>query len=425
MVFTFSTRRCLRALATLALLALATLRVPGQNSSTLAPPPSAPVASAPQAPPDSTPDSSPDPATAAPAAPAPAVPGETPAAPAATSASYLLQNNDLIRITVFQEDDLTTETRISKNGMITLPLLGALKVAGMSVGQAQERIRYLLDKDYIINPHVNLSVLEYSKLRVTVLGEVQHPGNVEIPPEGGLDVLGAIALASGYTADADSSHINIRREVNGKEVILYVNGTELARDSNVKPFMVQSGDAITVPYIKKWITMLGEVQRPGKVDLPAEGDLDLLGALALAGGYTPDADPTHVDIRRSVDGKDTIISVNASELAHDPTVKAFIVEPGDSINVHYAKDWVTILGEVQRPGKVKIPPEGGLDLLGAIALAGGFSPNADSAHITIRRTVDNKDSLISVNAKKLSRDIQVNAFMVQPGDNISVPERMF
>lgn len=79
-----------------------------------------------------------------------------------------------------------------------------------------------------------------------------------------------------------------------------VDATELARNPKAQPFLVQPDDAVTVPYIKKWVTVLGEVQKPGTVTLPTEGDLDLLGAIALASGYTPDADPTRVEVRRSV-----------------------------------------------------------------------------------------------------------------------------
>jgi protein involved in polysaccharide export with SLBB domain len=355
---------------------------------------------------------------------APAAPTDGPA-DIPTGPNNLLHSDDLIRITVFEEGDLTTETRITKAGSITFPLLGSLQLAGKTIAQAQEEIRSRLDKDYIINPHVTIAVIEYSKLWVTVLGQVQKPGNAEIPAGGGLDLLGAIALTGGYTPEADTAHINIRRLVNGAEVVLTVNAMELARNPSAKPFMVQPGDAVTVPYVKKMVTILGEVQRPGEIELPAEGDLDVLGAVALAGGYTPDADPTDLDIRRSVGGKDTIITVNATELAQNSSVKPFLVQAGDSITVHYAKQWVTVLGEVQRPGKVKIPPEGGLDLLGAVALASGFSPDADIAHIAIRRTVDGKDVILSVNAKQLSRDANVESFIVQPGDSITVPQRMF
>jgi polysaccharide export outer membrane protein len=359
--------------------------------------------------------------------PAPgAAPAESTTPPTTTNGNNILHNDDLIRITVFQESDLTTETRITKAGTITFPLIGTVQVAGKTISQTEEQIRAMLDKDYIVNPHVTVAVIEYSKAYVTVLGQVQKPGNVEMPNNGGLDLLGAIALAGGYTADADMEHVAVRRIVNGAEQVTNFNVTEMAHNSTTKPFMVQPGDAVTIPtYVKGWVTVLGEVQKPGRVDLPKDGTLDVLSALAQASGYTADADPTHIDVRRNVGGRDTIITVNATQLAQNSSVKPFFLEAGDSITVHYNQQWVTILGEVQKPGKVKIPPEGGLDLLGAIALASGFNADADIAHISVRRTVDGKDRILNVNAKELSRNTNVTSFLVLPGDNITVPQRMF
>ncbi len=164
----------------------------------------------------------------------------------APSDSYVLHNNDLIKITVFQEDDMTTETRISKSGYITLPLLGAVELAGKSVADATNEIRTKLDKDYIINPQVTLTVMQYAQQWVTVLGEVQKPGQVEIPPEGGLDLLGAIALAGGYTRVADPTHVIVRRVRDGHDTVARVNAYMLAHDTQVQEFMVQPGDRITV-----------------------------------------------------------------------------------------------------------------------------------------------------------------------------------
>jgi polysaccharide export outer membrane protein len=194
-------------------------------------------------------DSSPSTAPAAPATPAataPQIPSLTTPDTHLTSDNYILRANDFIRITVFQEDDLLTEARITKSGYINFPLLGPIHLAGKTVGQAVSEIRTRLDKDYIINPQVTLTLLEYAKQWVTVLGEVQKPGQVEIPPEGGLDLLGAIALAGGYTRVADPSRVIVRREVDGHDVVLKVNAKQLARDVQVQQFMVQPGDSISV-----------------------------------------------------------------------------------------------------------------------------------------------------------------------------------
>lgn len=183
----------------------------------------------------------------APPAAAPATDAtEAASAPVSPRGDTLLHRNDLIRITVFQEDDLTTETRISKSGMINFPLIGQVQVDGRTVDEVTSDIRTRLDKDYIVNPHVTLMILDFAKQWVTVLGEVQKPGQVEIPAEGGLDLLGAIALAGGYTRIADPSHVTVRRTVDGKDEVLQVNAKQLSRDVQVKQFMVNSGDTINV-----------------------------------------------------------------------------------------------------------------------------------------------------------------------------------
>jgi polysaccharide export outer membrane protein len=183
--------------------------------------------------------------------PAAEVSGDAPASATsspnhAQSDSYVLRSNDLVKITVFQEDDLTTETRISSSGYITFPLIGPVKLAGKSVAEATNEIRTRLDKDYIINPQVTLTLMEFAGQWVTVLGEVQKPGQVQIPPEGGLDLLGAIALAGGYTRVADPSHVIVRRDIDGKDHVLLVNAKKLSKDTTVPQFMVEPGDRISV-----------------------------------------------------------------------------------------------------------------------------------------------------------------------------------
>jgi polysaccharide export outer membrane protein len=168
------------------------------------------------------------------------------AAGGGSSSNEVLKVNDLVRVTVYKEDDMTTEARISKSGDIALPLLGNVHIAGETVADAVTDIHNRLDKDYIINPQVTLTIMEYAPQWVTVLGEVQKPSQVAIPPEGGLDLMGAIALAGGYSRVADPSNITIRRVVNGRDVVLKVNARKLAADSRSPVFMVKPGDTISV-----------------------------------------------------------------------------------------------------------------------------------------------------------------------------------
>jgi polysaccharide export outer membrane protein len=168
------------------------------------------------------------------------------AAQADVSSNEVLKVNDMVRVTVYNENDMTTEARISKSGDIALPLLGNVHVAGETVASAVSDIRSRLDKDYIINPQVTLTIMDYAPQMVTVLGEVEHQGQVTIPPQGGLDIMGAIALAGGYSRIADPANITVVRTINGHHQILKVNAKKLAADSKSATFVVQSGDTITV-----------------------------------------------------------------------------------------------------------------------------------------------------------------------------------
>lgn len=163
-----------------------------------------------------------------------------------TNLGYVIVPDDLINMSVFGEMDLSTQAHVSKNGYITFPLIGSIHVAGNTVDQITHEITQLYAKDYLVNPQVTIVVQEYAVQRVTILGQVQRPGTVDIPSNGQFDVLAAIAMAGGYTRIANPSRISVRRNVNGVDVILQVNGNHLAQDKNQKPFYIQPGDTITV-----------------------------------------------------------------------------------------------------------------------------------------------------------------------------------
>jgi protein involved in polysaccharide export with SLBB domain len=167
-----------------------------------------------------------------------------PAASTATS-TYRLSPNDVLRVKVFQEDDLTTELRLGKDGSATFPLLGVINLGGRTVDEAAATIRELLGKDYLVNPQVTLSVVEYAKRRFMVLGQVQKPGSFDIPSEESMSLLQAIAMAGGFTRLAVQSKVTVSRTVGGKRT-LTVDVKSAANDPNTKPFEILPDDTIFV-----------------------------------------------------------------------------------------------------------------------------------------------------------------------------------
>jgi len=161
-------------------------------------------------------------------------------------ANYVLATNDLISVKVFQEDDLQTQVRVAKDGTITFPLIGVVRVGGKTPQEAARTIRDMLAKGYLVNPQVTVNVLEYFKYRLTVLGQVQKPGSYDFPDRDRLTLLEAIGLAGGYTRAADPSKVLVKRLVNGKEVVYRLNAKNMASQQSTTAFEVLPGDVITV-----------------------------------------------------------------------------------------------------------------------------------------------------------------------------------
>lgn len=160
--------------------------------------------------------------------------------------NYLLAANDLVKLTVFQESDLETVVRISKDGTVTFPLIGSVKIGGQTPQDAARLVRDLLAKDYLVNPQVNLTVMEYSKRRFIVLGQVQRPGAYDMPDRDSVRLLQAIGMAGGYTRIADPGKITLKRTKNGRETVIKLNAKRMASGDANSEFEVLAGDVITV-----------------------------------------------------------------------------------------------------------------------------------------------------------------------------------
>ena len=159
--------------------------------------------------------------------------------------TYRLCANDVVRVKVFQEDDLTTDLRLAKDGSATFPLLGVINLGGKTVDEAAATIREMLGKDYLVNPQVTLTVTEYAKRRFTVLGQVQKPGSYDIPSEESVTLLQAIAMAGGYTRLAVQNKVTITRTSGGKRTVT-VDVKSAANDPGTKPFEILPDDTIFV-----------------------------------------------------------------------------------------------------------------------------------------------------------------------------------
>ncbi len=168
--------------------------------------------------------------------------------PAAAALDYVLLPSDLLSVQIFQEENLKRDVRISKEYSITLPLIGKVDLKGKTLRQAEDLIRELYDRDYLVNPQVNVVVVEYAQRSVNVIGQVNQPGAVLFPQEQGLTLLDAISRAGGFSRLADRKQVKLTRtNADGKTDTYIINANDLIGGSSSNSWPLLVNDIIFVP----------------------------------------------------------------------------------------------------------------------------------------------------------------------------------
>lgn len=161
--------------------------------------------------------------------------------------NYVIQPLDIFRVTVFQEPDLLIEVRVAQDGSVVLPLIGKVDVANMTVVNVQRMITDLYNRDYLVDPHVTLMMLQYTERLIQIHGQVNAPGPVLIPPEKTMTLSQALSAAGGLTRLADGGDIRLKRvSADGKSKVIRIDFDEILKDPEAKDIEVFDGDNIFV-----------------------------------------------------------------------------------------------------------------------------------------------------------------------------------
>jgi len=259
------------------------------------------------------------------------------AASKATAGDYKIGAEDLLEIAVFEVEKLNKTVRVSARGDISLPLLGILRVKGLTVTELEKRITDLLAEKYIKEPYVTVFIKEYRNQRISVIGMVEKPGIFEVA--GQKTVLGMLAMAGGLKEDAGRLLFLLRapsNEDNPKEtggstqqppLTLVIDLDELLIKGdltlNVPTF---SGDVINVPASGK-VFVGGDVQKPGGFPLKGKS-LTVSQAIAMAEGLKPEADGSEIKIFRfsGKGNKKETIDVNYYDIVEAKVADPYLKE---------------------------------------------------------------------------------------------------
>jgi len=240
----------------------------------------------------------------------------------------------LLNLQVYDMPEINSQLRVDNDGNVALPLAGAVHVAGLTLPDAQAAItNKLVERQMLLHPEINLDVAQYAADNVTVLGEVQTPGRIQLlAPHSLSDVL---AMVGGETITA-GNHISIRRIVNGSTETQQVNYARSGNSDEIREIMIRPGDTVTVPRAGV-VHVLGGVNRPGGYVMQEDGALNLAQALSMAYGTMLNAEvgglrvvrkhkdgrleAIPVSYRRMTSGKDMPMELQAEDIVYVPISK--------------------------------------------------------------------------------------------------------
>ncbi len=315
---------------------------------------------------------------------------------------YRLVPGDVLNIIVLNDQSLSGEQVIGPDGFIRLPLVGAIKAAGLTLDELTEKLQQALGR-FIRRPRITVTLKQFpaSVRRVYVLGEVKNPGAYQIPPGITPTIFDAVALAGGFTDNADLTQIRVFQR-DGQSARF--NLREFQTDSA----FINPGDLVWVPPAFVKVSIVGAVEKGGIYPVPVHGTL--LDALAAAGGVK---DPS-ATVRIFRTGTE-LLSVPWAELVNGsvPPVK---LQEGDTILVSVPTiSGVVVAGAVARPGTYDL--KGNITVLGALALAGASVEPGRPLQVRVLRQ---GQEVLKVLWQETSAPIKELSQNLQPGDVVLV-----
>jgi polysaccharide export outer membrane protein len=264
--------------------------------------------------------------------------------------SYKIGIDDVLAINFWQETDLNSTVRVRDDGMITLPVIGDIKAAGLTTAELSKNI---VSQIAYYNPGISQAtviVTEYNSKVVTITGAVTTPGELHfetIP-----NLLDVIRKAGGALPEADLSNVTIMRQTDGKANVINVNVLKYIKDGDLSSMPVlQANDLINVPQSPYGVTagliggqtfrgkdiyfIYGAVGEPGAK--PLTEDIELSDAIVAAGGVTAEADLKNVRVVMKDVRYSSVLKFNLKDYNDTGRPARYTLKPEDTIYIPYRR----------------------------------------------------------------------------------------
>ncbi len=333
--------------------------------------------------------------------------------------AYTIGPEDILRIFVWQNPDLSGETVVQPDGNIFLPLVGEVQASGLTVNALQQKLTAVY-REFVSNPQIAVMPLQLNSRRIFLLGQIarttgQMSQTEELAKVGGLFLRGNGTLLENiagieFLPTADLKEAFVTRQ----DIIIPVNLESLIKGGDLSQNIhLQPGDTIVVPAATKDVLVLGAVKNPGRFNLKQRDTL--LVALAVAGGPTENADLLQAYVTRDA----SVLPVNFKRLLIARDINQnILLKDQDFIYVPDVRDnRVFVLGEVVRPGVVPFREE--LHIIEALASVGYFTDRAQPKEVYVVRGGLKQPQVVRLDIKEIVQGKQ-KALPLQRDDIVYV-----
>lgn len=250
---------------------------------------------------------------------------------------YVIGPQDVVAITVWDQEDLAGKFAVETDGTFTFPLIGRVKAGGLTLRDLEAELKRRLADGFFVNPQVTVAIEQYRSQRVFVVGDVRSPGTYSLT--GDMTLIEVLARAGSALSTAAEEAIVVRAPAggvaseptvpvpgasnghNGKRLeIVRVDIKDLQSGALAENLSLRDGDTVFVPRAAT-LFVSGQVKSPG--EYPIKKDVTVLQALSLAGGVTDRGSTSRIKIIRLVEGKKKEMNVKLDDL----------VQAGDTVIV--------------------------------------------------------------------------------------------
>lgn len=288
-------------------------------------------------------------------------PSLSPAQTASEDGAYRLGPGDVVTVSILAggQEQVATKMVVGHNGYVTVPFIGKLQAAGITLNELEQRVLPSLEQDYFVNPQIHLQIKEYHSLQFFISGAVKNPGifSLDFMPT----IMDLIAKAGGVTTergnlayilrgvtepalmagDAAPSEEDIATTISLTKPLVVDLQRLLDKGDISENIRLDSGDTIYIPVGGKLdqgttkIYVQGKVKKPGVFDF--QPGLTVLSACIMAGGFDKFAAPNRARLIRQIGGERNVITIDLKkvQIGEAPDLP---LQPGDLI--HIPESWL-------------------------------------------------------------------------------------